>query len=144
MPERGNGGCFVSGTGVIGTTRNVKVFARAAPTDLRAGYDGLFALTRDILQQDPLSGHAFLFVSRNRKRAKCLYYDGTGLVILMKRIEQGRFVAPWETKNTSGVIEMTMSELALFIEGSKAVLRTSLSPSVVFPSPIRSKSMSHG
>jgi transposase len=127
---------------VIGTTRNVKVFARTQPTDLRAGYDGLFALARDVLEQDPLSGHAFLFVSRNRKRAKCLYYDGTGLVILMKRIERGRFVAPWET-GKGDVIEMTMSELALFLEGSKAVLRTSLSPNVVFPAPIRSKPLSH-
>jgi len=56
----------------------------------------------------------------------------------MKRIERGRFVAPWE-RATGDVVEMTMSELALFIEGSKAVLRTSLSPNVVFPSPIRSK-----
>lgn len=124
---------------MIGTTRNVKVFAHTRPTDLRAGYDALFALTRDVLEQDPLSGHAFLFVSRDRKRAKCLYYDGTGLVILMKRLERGRFAAPWERGN-GAVIEMTMSELALFIEGSKAVLRGSLSPKVVFPSPIRSRS----
>ena len=123
---------------MIGTTRNVKVFARTEPTDLRAGYDGLFALARDALEKDPLSGHAFLFVSRNRKRAKCLYYDGTGLVILMKRLERGQFAAPWETSN-GDVIEMTMSELALFIEGSKAVLRTQLSPNVVLPAPLRSK-----
>ena len=122
---------------MIGTTRNVRVFACARPIDLRAGYDGLFALARDVLAQDPLSGHAFLFVSKNRKRAKCLYYDGTGLVILMKRLERGRFAAPW-ARATGGVIEMTMSELALFIEGSKAVLRTPLSPHVVFPSPLRS------
>jgi transposase len=122
---------------VIGSTRNVKVYARPAPTDLRAGYDRLFALARDVLLQDPLSGHAFLFVSRNRKRSKCLYYDGTGLVILMKRLEVGKFAAPWDYSNGK-VIEMTASELALFIEGSKAIWRTSLSPKVVFPAPIRS------
>jgi transposase len=123
---------------MIGTTRNVKVYARTQPTDLRAGYDGLFALARDVLRQDPLSGHAFLFVSRNRKRAKCLYYDGTGLVILMKRLESGCFAAPWE-RGAGDVIEMTMSELALFIEGSTAVLRTPLSPKVAIPAPLRSK-----
>lgn len=122
---------------MIGTTRNVKVFACARPIDLRAGYDGLFALARDVLAQDPLSGHAFLFVSKNRKRAKCLYYDGTGLVILMKRLEGGRFAALW-ARATDGVIEMTMSELALFIEGSKAVLLAPLSPHVVLPSAFRS------
>ena len=122
---------------MIGTTRNVKVFARAEPTDLRAGYDSLFALARDVLEQDPLSGHAFLFVSRNRKRCKVLVYDGTGLVIFMKRLETSRFAAPWE-HSRGDVIEMTMSELALFVEGSKAVWRTSLSPDVAFPAPLRS------
>jgi transposase len=122
---------------MIGTTRNVRVFARTAPTDLRAGYDGLFALARDVLEHDPLSGHAFLFVSRSRRRCKVLLYDGTGLCIFMKRIERGRFVAPW-ARGTGSVIEMTMSELALFVEGSKAVLRTPLSPHVVFPAALRS------
>ncbi|MEM6532564.1 MAG: IS66 family insertion sequence element accessory protein TnpB [Myxococcota bacterium] len=123
---------------MIGTTRNIKVFARAEPTDLRAGYDALFALARDVLEQDPLSGHAFLFVSRNRKRCKVLVYDGTGLVIFTKRLETStQFAAPW--KHSRGdAIEMTMSELALFVEGSKAVWRTSLSPSAAFPAPVRS------
>ena len=123
---------------MIGTTRNVKVFARPEPTDLRAGYDSLFALARDVLEQDPLSGHAFLFVSRNRKRCKVLVYDGTGLVIFMKRLETSRFAAPWE-HSRGDVIEMTMSELALFVEGSKAIWRTSLSPGVAIPAPLRSK-----
>ena len=122
---------------MIGTTRNIRVFALSEPCDLRRGYDGLLALARDVLAQDPLSGHAFLFVSRNRKRCKVLLYDGTGLVILMKRLERGRFVAPWERAAEKSV-EMTLSELGLFIEGSSAVLRTSLSPQVVFPASLRS------
>ena len=122
---------------MIGTTRNVRVFVCTQPIDLRRGYDGLFALARDVLEHDPLSGHAFLFVSRNRKRCKVLIYDGTGLCIFMKRLEHGRFVAPW-SRATGNVVEMTISELALFIEGSKAVLRTPLSPRVVFPSALRS------
>ena len=98
---------------MIGTTRNVRVFACTEPIDLRRGYDGLFALARDVLERDPLSGHAFLFVSRSRKRCKVLIYDGTGLCIFMKRIERGRFVAPW-SRGTGRVIEMTMSELAVW------------------------------
>ncbi len=127
---------------MIGSTRNVKVYARTEPTDLRSGYDGLLALARDVLKKDPLSGHAFLFVSRNRKRAKCLYYDGTGLIILMKRLESGCFAAPWE-RASGNVIEMTMSELALFIEGSTAVLRTPLSPKVAIAAPLRSNLSRH-
>ena len=90
---------------------------------MRKGYNGLFTLARDVLDQDPLSGHLFLFVARNRKRAKVLFWDGTGLCIFMKRLEEGRFVAPWDLDRAV----LTESELRLFLEGSDAV-RFSLSP----------------
>jgi len=109
---------------VIGSTRNVRVYAAPAPTDLRKGFDGLLALARDVIRQEPLSGHLFLFVAKNRKRAKVLFWDGTGLCIFHKRLEQGRFVAPWERAE----LTMTPSELALLLEGSTHV-RAVLSPS---------------
>ena len=112
---------------MIGSTRNLKVFIHTEPTDLRKGYDGLFAIARDALNCDPLSGHIFLFVSRNRKRCKALHWDGNGLAIYMKRAEDFLFVAPWERCSREGPCEMTTAELALFLQGSKAV-RTSLSP----------------
>lgn len=96
---------------------------------MRKGYDGLFALARDVIKQDPLSGHLFLFVAKDRKRAKVLLYDGTGLCIYQKRLEVGRFVAPWQR---TASLSMTTSELALFLEGSKAV-RAALSPDVFLP-----------
>ena len=67
-------GCrdVVSRHGMIGSTRNVHVYAYAEPCDLRLGYDGLFAKARDKIGRDPTTGHMFLFVSRNRKRAKVL------------------------------------------------------------------------
>ena len=114
---------------MIGSTRNVRVYASPEPCDMRKGYDGLFALARDLVRQDPLSGHLFLFVAKNRKRAKVLLYDGTGLCIYQKRLEVGRFVAPWERVSAQ---TMTVSELALFLEGSKAV-RAVLSPAVFAP-----------
>lgn len=110
---------------MLGSTRNIVVYASPTPTDMRKGYDGLFALARDTIQEDPLSGHLFLFVAKNRKRAKVLLWDGTGLCIYQKRLERGRFVAPWQ--RVSGTLSMTTSELALFLEGSKAV-RDRLSP----------------
>jgi|TARA_B100001971_G_C18238284_1_gene568918 transposase len=112
---------------MIGSTRNVKVFIHNEPTDLRKGYNGLFALARDVLHCDPLSGHIFLFVSRNRKRCKALHWDGNGLAIYMKRAEDFLFIAPWERCSGGRPCEMTTAELALFLQGSKAV-RTSLSP----------------
>ena len=128
---------------MIGSTRNLKVFAYAKPTDMRRGYNGLFAMARDQVGQDPLNGHAFLFVARNRKRCKVLRWDGTGLCIYMKRLEQGCFVAPWQ-RAAGDVVEMTMTELALFLEGSKAVLRRKLSPEEFFPRRIRSRTLGQG
>jgi transposase len=116
---------------MLGVTRNVQVFACPYPTDMRKSYTGLFGLVREVLGRDPLSGHLFLFVSRNRRSAKVLLYDGTGLCIFSKRLQQGLFVAPWERAD-AGDIRMTQSELALFLEGSAAVHRK-LSPNVFLP-----------
>ena len=61
-------------------SRRVSAWAYAAPTDLRKGFDGLSALVLKELSRDPLSGDLYLFVSRNRIRAKVLHWDGTGLI----------------------------------------------------------------
>lgn len=112
---------------MIGSTRQVRVYAWGAPADLRKGFDGLYALVRDRLKQDPLSGDLFLFVNRTRKRAKVLYWDGTGLCVYAKRLEEGRFASLWREPKTPSV-SLTVSELTLFLEGSRAVGRMVLSP----------------
>ncbi len=76
---------------MIGSTRQLSVWACAKPTDMRRSFDGLAALVTASLERDPLAGDFFLFVSRNRRQAKVLYWDGTGLCIFAKRLEQGRF-----------------------------------------------------
>jgi len=124
---------------VIGTTRNLRVFAYARPADLRRGFDGLAALVTNELDQDPISGDCFLFVNRRRTRAKVLVWDGTGLCIFQKRLEQGRFARLWKREESVGEpmsITMTMSELALLIEGSELVGRMSLSPEQFVPRSI--------
>ena len=64
--------------------------------------DGLYGLVVDGLDENPLSGDLFLFVNRNRNRAKILLWDGTGLCIFQKRLEQGRFAKLWRnTKNVT-------------------------------------------
>ncbi|MFB1485498.1 IS66 family insertion sequence element accessory protein TnpB, partial [Corallococcus sp. RDP092CA] len=67
-------------------TRAVRVFAYAAPVDMRRGFDGLSALVEQQLGQQLLKGDVFLFVGRCRRRAKVLHFDGTGLVLLTKRL----------------------------------------------------------
>lgn len=83
---------------------------------MRASYDSLFGRVKEILQKDPFSGHLFLFVNRVRTSCKCLYYDGTGFVIISKRLEQGVFsrINPLYP----GEVILTESEFGLFFEGA--------------------------
>ncbi len=112
---------------MIGSTRQLRVFALNQPVDMRNGFDGLFALVANQLKRDVLAGDLFLFVSKTRKRAKVLFWDGTGLCIYAKRLEKGRFGAPWKME-ASTPLQMTTSELALFLEGSVLAGRIPLSP----------------
>ena len=112
---------------MIGSTRSVRVFAYTLPTDMRKGFDGLYGMVSSHLVQEPLSGDMFLYVARNRKRAKVLMWDGTGLCLYAKRLEKGSFAKLWAGEETTSV-ELTMSELQLFLEGSRLVGKVAVSP----------------
>ena len=116
---------------MIGSTRQLTVYAHAAPTDMRKSFDTLSALVTQALRRDPLSGDLYLFTSKNRKRAKVLMWDGTGLCVYAKRLEQGRFACLWE-KPASRELRLTRSELQLFLEGSELVWQVRLSPAPFF------------
>lgn len=105
----------------------MRVHAYAAPVDMRKGFEGLSALVREGWGQDPLSGDLFLFVNRHRKRAKVLHWDGTGLCLYAKRLEKGRFASLWREPGRKKV-ELTVTELRLFLEGSDLVGRVPLTP----------------
>jgi transposase len=116
---------------MIGSTRQVRVFAYAAPVDMRKGFEGLSALVRQQLGRDLLLGDLYLFVNAHRKRAKVLHWDGTGLCLYAKRLEKrGRFACLWSQKGGEAV-ELTATELALFLEGSELVGRVTLSPAAL-------------
>ena len=109
-----------------------RVIAYAAPADMRKGFDTLSALIREHLGCDPTSGDLYLFVSRNRIRAKVVLWDGTGACLYSKRLEEGRFACLWHGE--SGVeLELSPSELALFLEGCQEVGRRPLSPPRIDP-----------
>lgn len=120
---------------IFGTSRSVRVWARTGSTDLRKGYNGLYGLVKNELERDPLSGDLFLFVNRRRSSCKVLMWDGTGLCIFMKRLERGRF-AVFRRHPETGVVRLSASELALFIEGCELVGRQSLSPAAIVPMPL--------
>ena len=106
-----------------------KIFVCKEPTDMRASYDTLFSKAKSVLKQDPFSGHLFLFINKNRTSVKCLYYDGTGFVIIAKRMEKRLFsrINPYYSKE----IVMTAAEFALYFEGADLEKRFIESPSEV-------------
>lgn len=93
---------------------SVHIFVCTRPADMRRGFDGLAALARDVLQQDPLSGHLFVFRNKRADRVKILYWDRSGFCLWYKRIEKGRFHFPDETMDS---VQVEAAELALLLEG---------------------------
>lgn len=101
---------------MISFNRRTKIFVCREPTDMRASYDTLFAKAKGVLAQDPFSGHLFLFINSRRTSIKCLFYDGTGLVIIAKRMERGLFSRL--NPMYRGEVTLTAAEFALFFEGA--------------------------
>jgi transposase len=107
-------------------SRRMRVFACKVPTDMRGAFDALYKRTKDLIGLDPKSGHMFLFVNKNRSRLKVLYYDGTGFVVIAKRLDKGRFSKfnPYFRKE----IILTQAEFGLFFEGAQINKRFIESP----------------
>jgi len=84
------------------------------PVDFRKGADGLAALVREELRADPFSGTIYVFRARRADRVKLVYWDGTGVCLFAKRLEDGRFRWP---AITDGVIRLTAAQLAALLEG---------------------------
>ena len=70
---------------------DVRIFLCTTPTNMHYSLDGLMGRAREIFDQDPTSGHLFLFVNRNRDRINILFWDRDGFCIWYKRLERGRF-----------------------------------------------------
>ncbi len=113
----------------------VRAFAYPAPVDMRKGFEGLLALAQ-LASRSPLSGDLFLFVGRDLRRAKVLYFDGTGLCLLHKRLEQGRFACLWKPP-LGTPLPLSPTELQLFLEGCKRVGKEPLSPAPLDASALR-------
>jgi len=91
-----------------------RVFLRPGPTDMRKSFNGLLSLAEHQLRQDPRSGHLFVFCNRQRNRLKILFWDGSGLWICAKRLEQGRFSWP---ESGEVCLEYTSGQLTLLLDG---------------------------
>jgi transposase len=93
---------------------HIRVFLYGAPVDMRKSFDGLYALARNGLQQDPLNGQLFAFVNRRATQMKVLYWDRSGWCLWAKRLEAGCFIRDWRQVRHC---EMDWTALKLMLEG---------------------------
>jgi transposase len=97
-----------------------RIFVAVGPVDMRAGFNRLYTWVQSVLQEDPTSGHWFVFLNRRRNRLKILTYDGSGLWLLSKRLDRGTF-APPTGEGTS--LRLRPEELTLLIHGIESTSR---------------------
>ena len=87
------------------------------PVNMRLSFDGLYALARHGIHQDPLSGNLFAFINRRATQIRVLYFDRSGLCVWAKRLEQGRLVSNWADVASC---EMDWTGLKLLLKGNRA------------------------
>jgi transposase len=102
------------GRNVISVPAGVRVLVATKPVDFRRGADSLAALAREELQRDPFSGTIFVFRSKRADRLKLLAWDGSGLILYWKRLEEGAFRWP---PISDGVMRLSASQLAALVDG---------------------------
>ena len=95
----------------------VKIYVALEPTDMRRGFPGLCGQVQSTLEQDPLSGHLFLFRNRRRDRIKILHWDGDGYSIYYRVLSRGTFEFPEPADGNAASVEIRASELAMLLDG---------------------------
>jgi transposase len=96
--------------------KGLKVHLAVDLIDMRKGIDGLAMLVQGVLRQDPFSGHLFVFRGRKANLIKIVYWDGTGLCLFTKRLEQSTFRWP-SSAEASGTLMLTSAQLSMLIDG---------------------------
>jgi len=92
-----------------------KIYLAVEPVDMRKQFNGLWALATERLQEDPRQGAVFAFSNKSRDRLKLLYWDGTGVWVLAKRLERGRFSWPIGSDGTK--LALTPEALTMLLAG---------------------------
>src|SRR3954466_573182 len=99
---------------VIELRAGTRIWLAAGVTDMTRGFHGLSAQVQTVLNEQPYSGHVFVFRGRRGDIIKCLWFDGDGLCLFAKRLERGRFVWP---KAESGTVSLSRAQLSMLLEG---------------------------
>jgi transposase len=99
---------------VIGPTGTVKVMVATKPVDFRKGSEGLSALVREEMRCEPFCGTVYVFRAKRADRVKLIFWDGTGMCLFAKRLEDGKFQWP---KIQDGVMRLSSAQLSALLEG---------------------------
>jgi transposase len=99
---------------MIGPASGARVYLACGVTDMRGGMDRLATLVQQSLGANPFDGSVFLFRGRKSRLVKCLWHDGLGLCLLVKRLEHGQF--PWPMTPT-GSVTLSPAQMSLLLEG---------------------------
>jgi len=95
----------------------VRIFVARGATDMRKSFDTLAALVCDVIDEDPRSGHLFVFVNRRKDRVKILWWDRSGYCLLAKRLEHGQFRIYDRASGGRQHYEIEVADLSLLLEG---------------------------
>lgn len=101
---------------MLGLPPSVRIYFGTELVDMRNGIDGLRALVEGTLKKDPYQGHLFVFVGKSKDKVKILFWDRSGFVLYMKRLEKGRFQLPVVDERRKRV-EMEPAQLAMLLDG---------------------------
>ena len=96
---------------------SLKVYVSMDAADLRKSFTGLWALTVNVLKDDPSGGALYVYTNRRHNRVKILYWDGTGLWVMTKRLEQGTFSWPKGIDVANGKLQLSPEALTLLLDG---------------------------
>ena len=99
---------------MIGPATNTRIYLACGATDMRRGFDGLSAQIQQEMSLDPFDGAIFVFRGKSGNRVKLMWWDGQGLCLFYKRLEQGKFVWP-STKD--GTAHLSNAQLSMLLEG---------------------------
>jgi transposase len=102
---------------VLSLPPSVRILIATQPVDGRKGVDSLAAIVRSVLEQDPLSGHLYVFFSRRCDRVRVVYWDRNGFAMWTKRLERGRFHPTFSVDGRLSASAIEAAELALILEG---------------------------
>ena len=102
---------------MLSLSGSLKIYVALEPCDMRKSFNGLYTVAVEQLKEDPLQGAVFVFCNKRRNRLKVLYWDGSGLWVLAKRLEKGTFYWPKSTTRGAARLKLTPEAFAMLTDG---------------------------